>query len=233
LDDMTDVQRKRRLAIFGGIVLIAIVAVAVAIAASGGSSKPRTPAKAGSAFAGIPQSGNVLGAKSAKATLMVFADMQCPFCREFETQSFPSIVKRYVKTGKLRVVFQPISFIGTDSVAGSKAVAAAASQNKLFDYTSTFYANQGEENTGYVTDAFLTKLAKATPGLNVSKWQSALNAGAGTSILSQAQSAANTARVNSTPTFMVAKSGQPLTQFQPSSLTNPQAFYGKLDQLTR
>jgi protein-disulfide isomerase len=189
--------------------------------------------KPGTAFAGIRQSGNTLGSPNAKATLMVFADMQCPFCREFETQSFPSIVKRYVKTGKLRVVFQPISIIGTDSVVASKAVVAAAWQNKLFDYASVFYANQGEENTGYVTDAFLQKIAEATPGLQLSKWTSNLNSGGGTNILSQAQAAANTAHVSSTPTFMVAKRGQTLSQFQPSSLTDPSAFYGKLDQLTR
>jgi protein-disulfide isomerase len=155
-----------------------------------------------------------------------------PFCREFETGAFPSIVKRYVKTGKLKVVFQPISILGSDSVVASKAVAAAAAQKKMFDYTAAFYANQGQENTGYVTSDFLTKLAKAVPGLNVAKWQNDLNTEAGTSILTAAQTAAQTARVNSTPSFMVAKKGQTLTQFQPNALT-ADAFYGKLDQLTQ
>jgi protein-disulfide isomerase len=162
---------------------------------------------------------------------MVFADMQCPFCREFETGAFPSIVKRYVKTGKLKVIFQPISILGTDSVVGSKAVAAAAAQKKFFDYVAAFYANQGQENTGYVTSDFLTKLAKSVPGLDVAKWQQALNSGSGTPILTAAQTAAQTARVSSTPTFMVAKKGQTLEQFQPNDLT-ARAFYAKLNSLT-
>lgn len=234
MDDMTDAQRKRRLAIFGGVVLVAIAAVAVVIAVSSGgssSSNTKTPAKAGTPLAGIPQTGNVLGATSAKATMMVFADMQCPFCREFETQAFPSIVKRYVKTGKLRIVFQPISFIGSDSLVAAKAAAAASAQSRMFEYVSAFYANQGTENTGYVTDSFLSKIAKASPGLDVSKWQSGVNSEAGVSILSQAETAAKTAGVNSTPTFMVAKKGQPLKKFQPSALT-ASAFYSKLDSLT-
>jgi len=233
----TDAQRKRRLLIFGGILVAAIAVVAIVIAVSSGSDSGSTTATkaptaaAKSEFAGIRQSGNVLGDPNAKATLMVFADMQCPFCRQFETQAFPSIVKRYVKTGKLKVVFQPISILGTDSVVGSKAVVAAAAQKKVFDYTAAFYANQGEENTGYVTTDFLTKLAKAVPGLDVAKWQQDLNTGAGTSILTAAQAAAQTAHVDSTPSFMVAKKGQTLQQFQPNALTAA-AFNAKLDSLT-
>jgi protein-disulfide isomerase len=227
---MTDAVRKRRLRIFGGALLVVIVAVAVAMAVASGGSKS-SAAKAGIAFDGMPQSGNVLGSKNAKATMMVFADLQCPFCKEFETQAFPSIVNRYVKTGKLRVVFQPISILGADSVVASRAVVAAAQQNKLFDYTSTFYANQGQENTGYVTDAFLIKIAKAVPGLNLSKWKSDLNSQAGSNILSQAESGARTAGVQSTPTFMVAKTGQTLREFSPNALT-ADAFYSKLNALT-
>jgi protein-disulfide isomerase len=227
---MTDANRKRRLWITGAALLVAIVAVGVTMAVASGGSKSST-AKPGIAFAGIPQSGNTLGSKNAKATMMVFADMQCPYCMQFETQAFPSIVSGYVKTGKLRVVFQPISILGADSVVASRAVAAAAQQNKMFDYASTFYANQGEENTGYVTDAFMTKIAKAVPGLDVSKWQSDLNAQAGSSILSQAESSSRTAGVQSTPTFLTAKSGQSLTAFSPSALTAG-AFYAKLDSLT-
>jgi hypothetical protein len=51
-------------------------------------------------------------------------------------------------------------------------------------------------------------------------------------MLSQAQSAAQTAGVNSTPTFLVAKRGKPLQRFDVSDYT-PQAFYPKLDSLTK
>src|SRR3954452_1122681 len=227
---MTDDRRKRRLGIVVGALLVVIGGVAGAMAVASGGSKSST-AKLGIAFGGIRQSGNVVGSKNAKATMMVFADLQCPFCKEFETQAFPSIVNRYVKTGKLRVVFQPISILGADSVVGARAVVAAAQQNKLFDYMSTFYANQGQENTGYVTDAFLIKIAKAVPGRNLSKWKSDLNSQSGSNILSQAESAARTAGVESTPTFMVAKTGQTLREFSPNALT-ADAFYSKLNALT-
>jgi protein-disulfide isomerase len=225
---MAEDRRRRRLWTFGGALLVVIAAVGVAMAVASGMS---STAKAGLAFDGIPQSGNVLGSKNATATMMVFADMQCPFCKEFETQAFPSLVSRYVRTGKLRVVFQPISILGNDSVVASRAVVAAAQQNKMFDYLSTFYANQGEENSGYVTEAFLIKIAKAVPGLNLAKWRAGLKAQAGSNILRQAAAGAKTVGVQSTPTFLVARRGQTLRTFEADSLT-PGAFDPKLNSLT-
>lgn len=224
----------------GLLVLIAIVAVVIAVASGGGSSSSSSTKSANvsgasevaNQYAGIPQKGNVLGSPSAPATMMVFADVQCPYCAQFETKAFPSIVQRYVKTGRLKVIFQPIAIIGNDSVTGARAVGAAAQQNKMFNYTSLWYNNQGEENTGYVTQDFMTKLANATPGLDTAKWKSDLNSQPVGNLLSQAQSAAQTAGVSSTPTFLVAKKGQALQQFQPSALA-ASAFYGKLDALTK
>jgi protein-disulfide isomerase len=243
-EDALRARRKRRLLYLGGglIVLIAIVAVAIAVASGGGSSSSSSTKAGGSGVAGaatvaneyggIPQKGNVLGASNAPATLMVFADMQCPFCAQFETKAFPQLVRRYVKTGKLKVVFQPIAIIGSDSVTGARAVGAAAQQNKMFDYASLFYDNQGQENTGYMTQSFMTKLANATPGLDTSKWKADISSQAVANMLSEAQRASQTAGVNSTPTFLIAKTGKPLERFEPTDLT-ASGFYGKLDALTR
>src|SRR5436190_1129401 len=173
----TDAQRRRRLLIFGGIVLAAIVVVGIVIAASSGgsgnksnsasTSAPKTASNPSglkgvsaisSAFAGIPQTGNVLGKANAPATMMVFADLQCPFCAQFENNAFRAIVQKYVRPGKLKVVFQPIVIIGNDSILGARAAAAAGQQNKLFQYAATLYRNQGEENSGYLNQDYVKKI---------------------------------------------------------------------------
>jgi protein-disulfide isomerase len=233
--------RRRRLTWLGGGLAVVIAAVAIVIAvASGGSSKKSAATGGGvtgaaaiqAEFAGIPQKGNVLGNPNAQATLMVFADMQCPFCAEFENNAMASIVSRYVKPGKLKIVFQPIAFIGPDSSTGAKMVSAVGLQNKEFEYAALWYRNQGTENTGYVTTAFMTRLARAVPGLNVAKAFADTKSASVASIVSAAEAASNTAHVSSTPTFMVAKRGQTLHQLQVSSLT-PGAFTATLDALTR
>jgi protein-disulfide isomerase len=56
-----------------------------------------------SALAGIPQSANALGQPAAPITLAYFADLQCPYCRDFSLEVLPSIIERWVQTGKLRI----------------------------------------------------------------------------------------------------------------------------------
>jgi protein-disulfide isomerase len=237
----TDAQARRRLVVIGGIVLAAIIAVAVIIAvSSGGGSKtaaatPGASLKGVSAvkaeFAGIPQKGNVLGNANAPATMMVFADLQCPFCAEFENGTMPTLVNRYVRPGKLKIVFQPISILGNDSVLGARAAASAAQQNKMFDYAAILYRNQGPENTGYLTQDYVKKIGAATPGLDVAKLTAGLNAASVNKLLNDAQALATSGKVNSTPSFFVAKTGQTLQPLQVSSLA-PDGFTPQLDKLT-
>ena len=48
-------------------------------------------------LAGIPQSGIHLGSPSAPVRLVEFADLQCPFCREYTLQTLPQLVQDYVR----------------------------------------------------------------------------------------------------------------------------------------
>ncbi len=67
-----------------------------------------------------------------------------------------------------------------------KAILAAGEQNRFWNYLQLFYANQGEENSGYVTDDFLTSLATGRRSLrhrqversrNSSKWDAVIAKG--------------------------------------------------------
>jgi protein-disulfide isomerase len=119
-------QRRRRLQQLGGIVLVAaaVVAVLVVISSGGGSKTTSVPAGGQAADAGdapallggLPQKGFTLGSTKAPVTLVEFNDMQCPICRDYTSAVFPTRVKKYVRTGKLRMQMQLQSFIGPDSV---------------------------------------------------------------------------------------------------------------------
>ena len=164
---------------------MAIVAVAIVLAVvlSGGSSNKGLPKNAvavgsltnalpGSSdvvseFEGIPQTGTTLGWPTAKVTMTEYIDLQCPICQEFETQVFPDIVAKYVKTKKIKVVMKPWAFIGPDSFKGQAATLAAAKQNKAFNFAAVLYNNQGEENTGWMTDNVLYNIAQSVPGLRI------------------------------------------------------------------
>ncbi|MFL5826129.1 MAG: DsbA family protein [Thermoleophilaceae bacterium] len=225
-------HRKRRLGILGGVVGLALVAViaAIAISSGGTSTKSSTTGQTTSLFSGIAENGITLGSANAPVTLEEYADLQCPFCREYTVGALPTLVRDYVRTGKVKMVFHDLAFIGQDSVTAGRVAEAAGFQNKLWPFIDRFYANQQQENTGYVTSDFLTKVASQVPGLDQQKLFRDANSSKTEQLLTQAQARAKTFGINSTPSFVVGRTGQPGKLLQVTSFT-PDAFRPSIDSL--
>ena len=84
-----------------------------------------------------------------------------PDLRPGASENLPDLITKYVRTGKVKLQARTLSFLGPDSVRAAKVAAGAAQQGKLWAFLETFYASQGTENSGYVTDDFLTGVANA------------------------------------------------------------------------
>jgi protein-disulfide isomerase len=188
--------------------LALLVAVAIVVAAllvvlsqfggrSGGSGED-----VGELYAGIPQDGTALGEEDAPMTLYLYEDFQCPFCGQFDREMFPDVVDDYVRDGKVKVVSETMAFLGPDSVTAARAAFAAGEQNHYWPYHTLLFENQGEENSGYVTDDFLRGLAEDTPGLDVQKWEDQRAGNSFTKKLGAVQAKAQSSGVNSTPTLI-------------------------------
>ena len=181
-------------------------------------------------FGGIPQSGLVLGDPSAPVTLVEYADMQCPYCAEFARNVLPTIVKEYVRPGKVRLVFSGLSFIGPDSETALRAALAAGKQNRLWNFVELLYQNQGGENEGWVTDELLGAIAAAVPAVDVARLASDRSSAAIASEIAETQGRADAAGISSTPSFELGPTGGPLERLDVSSL-DPAAFGPALDAL--
>jgi protein-disulfide isomerase len=214
-------QRRRRLITLGGVLAAAAVVVVVAILVSGGggddaSNRPQAAQTSSGAIpgqkesaemlAGIPQKGIYLGRADAPVRLVEFADLQCPICREYSLQSLPHLVQDYVRTGKVRMEFRNLSFLGPDSITAGRAAAAAAQQNKLWNFADVLYFNQGEENSGYVTQEFIDRINKAA-GVDSAEADAFAKSDASQEPLGAANTMANQLGVNATPTILVGKRG--------------------------
>jgi protein-disulfide isomerase len=178
------VARTRLIGLAGVLTLAAIVVVGL-ILISGGDDKtdtaspgPGAPTQAEQVqqlYAGIPQNGIHLGKPGAPATLVEIADLQCPFCAQYSTTALPTVVRDYVRTGKVRYELHLRSFLGRDSVRAAGAAAYAAQQNRMYQFADHFYRNQGPENSGYADSAFIRKIASEVPGLDPEKAVAAAN----------------------------------------------------------
>lgn len=193
---------------------VALIAVAV-ISRKDSSTPPPTTASPVVALTGIPQQGAVLGDPGAKVTLIEYADPQCPACRLYTEEFFPTLVDDYVRPGKVKTEFRGFPFIGDDSVRALGFLLAAGEQDKLWNLAEALYRYQGRENSGWVTDDLVRRLAGRIRGLDVDE----LFAAAGSERITQradaAEATATTAGIKGTPTFLVAiGSEQPyLVQF--------------------
>ena len=207
-----------RLGLLAGLaVIVVLAAVLVAGSAGGSSHKSASPAATESALKGIPQSGIALGSPKAPVTMVEFADLQCPFCGQYHRDVFPTLVKRYIRTGKLRVELHLLRFIGPDSDRLARVAAAASEQNRMWQFVSLAYQRQGAENSGYATQQFIDRLA-ADAGLNQTS-----AGGAADQQVRQSEQIAKTLGITSTPSFLIGPTGGPFQRLEPSELT-PGAF---------
>jgi protein-disulfide isomerase len=155
----------------------------------------------------VAQDGVYLGDPDAPATLIEFADLQCPFCAEFATEELPGVIDSYVRDGRLRLELRLLAFIGPDSERARQVANAAALQDRMWNYTEHFFRNQGPENSGYATDSFLQGLARETRGLDVERLSADLGSQEAEALTRQAERLAQRLRVDGTPSFYLVQDG--------------------------
>jgi protein-disulfide isomerase len=204
-----DARRRRawQLAAAAGLAAVA-VAIAVAISSAGGTDAPPERIAGGSGAAalldGIQERNGVLGDPEAPVTVTEYLDLQCPACAAASQQVVPSIVEDYVRAGKVKLEARTLHFIGPDSERAARVAAGAEQQGRLWSFLETFYANQGSENSGYVTDAFLRDVAGAA-GVDADAALAAADGDFAAKRLERANADAQRLGVDSTPTFAVAR----------------------------
>jgi protein-disulfide isomerase len=196
-------RRLRTLALVGVVALIVVVAAIVASTGASEDAQPtRSAAETTRLYQGIPQDGITLGRQSAPVTLTEFADLQCPFCKEFSDRQMPEIVRDYVRTGQVKIVFRNLDFLGEDSVIAARFAGAAALQDRLFQFVEAFYAKQGAENSGYVTNDFLREVA-ADAGVDADAAFKAMEDERVLTMVANAEREMQANGVQGTPSFLV------------------------------
>jgi protein-disulfide isomerase len=212
--------------VVASVTLAALVAVVVVVVFALGSknSPPASATVTGGAgvealLHGIPQQGTTLGSPKAPVTLVEFADPQCPYCGVWAREALPTIVNRYVREGKVQLVFEGMTFVGSDSVTALRTALAAGRQNKFWNVLELLFDNQGTENTGWVTDSLLRSIGATVPGLDTERMLADRGSTAVDRMIAQADSVARRAQVNSTPSFAVGRTGGPLRLIQVSNLS--------------
>lgn len=107
----------------------------------------------------LPQQGMALGSAEAPLTLEVWADYQCPYCRQMAVEVEPWLQQNYIAPGKVRLVYRDLAFLGPESLDAAVVARYAATQGRFWEMHGVLYGGQGAENQGAFSRERLVHLA--------------------------------------------------------------------------
>ena len=91
-----------------------------------------------------------LGLESAPITIVEFGDYQCEACYHWFHNTRSTIIDNYIETGKAKLVFVDLPFLGRDSPIAAQASYCAEDQGKYWKYHSMLYNFQeGAPDSGW------------------------------------------------------------------------------------
>jgi protein-disulfide isomerase len=172
-------RRTKLLQLAAGAVFLAIAVVVVLIVANasgggdGGDTNLEGVAEVNGLLAGIPQEEMLLGDPKAPVELIEFGDLQCPVCKGFAEEILPPVIEGQVRDGEATLEFRNFTIISQQSIPAGAAAIAAGEQGRGWNFVELFYRNQGTEASGYVTDDFLTAIARAAGVADIAGWNQA------------------------------------------------------------
>jgi protein-disulfide isomerase len=239
--------RRTRMTQLGAVVAVVVVAIVVILIATGGSKSGIPTSKheqtsvtkqITALIGGIPQSGNTLGSPTAPVTLKYFGDLECPICREFTLGALPQIIQKYVRAGKVRVEYHSMETATHEpEVFKTQQVAAyaAGKQGKAWNFIETFYHEQGEEDSGYVTEKYIQGIASQVPGLSLSQWSSDRGNPEFAKQLVSDEETVKAQGFEGTPSFLIGRTGggtEKITELSDEDLQQASALFGpKIEKL--
>lgn len=143
----------------------------------------------------------VRGKADAELTLVEFSDFQCPFCGRHFAQTESQLLKEYVDTGKLRIVFMdfPLESIHPAAFKAAETARCAGEQGKFWEMHDELFRTQNPPADFSNWAAHAQKL-----GLRMPEFQSCLASGKQADAVRRDLAQGQGAAVTGTPAFFLA-----------------------------
>jgi protein-disulfide isomerase len=216
----TRLRGRRTIVVAAAALLVAAALIGVSLATRPAEKSPPKALVSATDTAkmleGIPQRGTSLGRPDAPVTLAEYADMQCPYCAVWARNALPELIRDYVRSGRVRIEFRGLAFIGPESQLGLEAALAAGRQGRLWHVVDLLFRNQGHENSGWLTERTLERVGASVPGLDTARMLDERDDVGAQVEAAQARAAA--AGISGTPSFEVGPTGGRLQRVELQSL---------------
>ena len=149
----------------------------------------------------IAKDERVLGNAAAPITIVEYASMTCPHCAHFAKEVLPELKRKWIDTGKVKLVLRDFPL---DQLALRAAmIQRCAPPDRFYAFADMFFADQHQWVTADDANAALARLA-ALGGMSRSEFDACLRDTAlENHILQQRLVASKNLGVEATPTFFI------------------------------
>ena len=154
--------------------------------------------------ADAPLAGRSKGASSAPVTVYEMSDFQCPYCRRFALETFPTLESEYINSGKVRWVFVnfPLTSVHPNAAAAAAVAHCAARQGAFWQVHDLLYTHQETWAPLKEPGPFLATLADSAKISRKMLLSCLASSDTRTEIESEAEGSRR-AGANSTPSFYI------------------------------
>jgi protein-disulfide isomerase len=149
----------------------------------------------------INKDDRILGNPDAPITIVEYASMSCPHCAHFTNDILPELKKKWIDTGKAKLVLRDFPL---DKLALEAAmVQRCAPPDRFYAFVDTYFGDQQQWVTAQDSQAAIARLAELG-GMSKSEVDACLkNSALENRILGERLVASKDLGVDATPTFFV------------------------------
>ena len=161
-----------------------------------GATKP----KAGPITLPLRAAEHSLGDPGAPIVMVEFADLQCPFCKDFQESTFPALENAYIKTGRVRFVVRdlPLS-IHPYARSAAEAIRCAGEQGKYWELRNALLTGSEPPSTATIA------AAAGDIHLEKKKFDECQSRHTFSSDIDSEESEAQELGINGTPAFLIGR----------------------------
>jgi len=154
-----------------------------------------------------------LGSENASITIVEFGDYQCEACYHWFHNTRDTLIDNYVETGKAKLVFVDLPFLGRDSPKAAQASYCAEDQEKYWEYHTMLYTFQdGLPDSGWADRDRLNSFAFSLD-MNMDEFNDCMNSSKYQKRVKANYDEAVKNDVQSTPTFIIISEDGKKKQF--------------------
>ena len=154
-----------------------------------------------------------LGPESAPITIVEFGDYQCEACYAWFHNTRDTLIDNYIETGKAKLIFVDLPFLGRDSPKAAQASYCAEDQGQYWEYHTMLYTFQdGHPDTGWADRDRLNSFAFSLD-MNMDEFNDCMNSSKYQKRVKANYDEAVKNDVQSTPTFIIISEDGKKKQF--------------------